>query len=185
METVRLPIPTPRALVRPRSRLLSHVHPLAPRRAVAVFITDTMNNAIRRMRIDDPNRYAVDTVWSRYSSSYAESSIVCDGGVCGSVPGNVSGLWSPMAVAVWDVDGMFALLIADTDNHRIVKLSPADPDDRSKTPWVLDHFAGRGERGFVNGAAYMASFRYPHAVAVCKGYVMDLGSLSSIRACAK
>ena len=119
METVRLPIPTPRALVRPRSRLLSHVHPLAPRRAVAVFITDTMNNAIRRMRIDDPNRYAVDTVWSRYSSSYAESSIVCDGGVCGSVPGNVSGLWSPMAVAVWDVDGMFALLIADTDNNRL------------------------------------------------------------------
>jgi len=123
-----------------------------------VYIADTMNHAIRRLSM---NSYEVDTLCGGKSSTQAES-------VTGS--GNVTGLWSPMSLAVWDVDGELALLVADTDNHRIVRLTPHA--DQTQTPWKLSLFAGRGVKGYENGGAHAASFRYPHAVAVCKGSVL-------------
>ena len=114
----------------------------------------------------------VDTIWSGRSSSQAESSTVLIGGVMTYQLGNASGVWSPTAVAVWDVGGDFALLVADTDNHRILRLTPPpeadEADEGAPRPmWTLSHFAGSGRRGMENGDAYMASFRYPHAIAVC------------------
>ena len=116
----------------------------------------------------------VDTIWSGRSSSQAESSTVLVGGVMTYQLGNASGLWSPTALAVWDVGGDFALLVADTDNHRIVRLTPPpllEADEAEEGAplrmWTLSHFAGSGRRGMENGGAYMASFRYPHAIAVC------------------
>jgi hypothetical protein len=116
----------------------------------------------------------VDTIWSGRSSSQAESSTVLVGGVMTYQLGNASGLWSPTALAVWDVGGDFALLVADTDNHRIVRLTPPpqlEADEAAEgvplPMWTLSHFAGSGRRGMENGGAYMASFRYPHAIAVC------------------
>ena len=121
----------------------------------------------------------VDTIWSGRSSSQAESSTVLIGGVMTYQLGNASGVWSPTAVAVWDVGDDFALLVADTDNHRILRLTPppeADEADESapRPMWTLSHFAGSGRRGMENGDAYMANFRYPHAIAVC----MDSSALS-------
>ena len=114
----------------------------------------------------------VDTIWSGRSSSQAESSTVLIGGVMTYQLGNASGVWSPTAVAVWDVGGDFALLVADTDNHRILRLTPPpeadEADEGAPRPmWTLSHFAGSGRRGMENGDAYMANFRYPHAIAVC------------------
>ncbi len=116
----------------------------------------------------------VDTIWAGRSSSQAESSTVLVGGVMTYQLGNASGLWSPTALAVWDVGGDFALLVADTDNHRIVRLTPPplleadEAVEGAPLPmWTLSHFAGSGRRGMENGGAYMASFRYPHAIAVC------------------
>ena len=121
----------------------------------------------------------VDTIWSGRSSSQAESSTELIGGVMTYQLGNVTGLWSPTSLAVWDVGGDFALLVADTDNHRIVRLTPPADEgvlDAEGAPlplrmWTLSHFAGSGRRGMENGGAYSASFRYPHAIAVCMGEV--------------
>ena len=116
----------------------------------------------------------VDTIWAGRSSSQAESSTVLVGGVMTYQLGNASGLWSPTALAVWDVGGDFALLVAATDYHRIVRLTPPplleadEAVEGAPLPmWTLSHFAGSGRRGMENGGAYMASFRYPHAIAVC------------------
>ena len=93
----------------------------------------------------------VDTIWSGRSSSQAESSTVLIGGVMTYQLGNASGVWSPTAVAVWDVGDDFALLVADTDNHRILRLTPppeADEADESapRPMWTLSHFAGSGNK---------------------------------------
>ena len=54
-------------------------------------------------------------------------------------------------MAIWR-DG---LLVADTDNHRILQLSP-----RSGGGWRLRAFAGTGNKGFEGATAFVASFRY-------------------------
>jgi len=141
-----------------------------------LYIADMTNHAIRRM---STRSREVDTIWSGRSSSQAESSTELIGGVMTYQLGNVTGLWSPTSLAVWDVGGDFALLVADTDNHRIVRLTPPADEgvlDAEGAPlplrmWTLSHFAGSGRRGMENGGAYSASFRYPHAIAVCMGEV--------------
>lgn len=117
-----------------------------------VYIADSSNHAIRRM---STGGYVVDTLWAGKSSAQAERI---------SVAGNVTGLWSPMGIAVWDTGPTLALLVADTDNHRIVRLTPPAGGG---TPWELSLFAGTGARGFEDGSAHSASFRYPRGLAVC------------------
>ena len=85
-----------------------------------MYIADSSNNAIRRM---STSSYAVVTLWAGKSSTQAEST---------NAGGNVQGLWSPMGIAVWENGTAFTLLVADTDNHRIVRLSP--PADGSIAP---------------------------------------------------
>ena len=127
----------------------------------AVYIADTNNNAIRRMSTSGDR--AVDTLWAGYSSTPAELALY------GAV--NVTGLWGPTGLAVWSTAGSeegeeadFAVLIADTENHRIVALRPPAGGG---TPWRLSLFAGTGSKDLLNGAAATAAFRYPHGIAAC------------------
>lgn len=128
----------------------------------AVYIADTNNNAIRRMSTSGDR--AVDTLWAGYSSTPAELALY------GTV--NVTGLWGPTGLAVWSgsveegEEPDFALLIADTENHRIVALRPPAGGG---TPWQLSLFAGTGSKDLLNGAAATSAFRYPHGIAVCLG----------------
>ena len=54
-----------------------------------LYIADTNNHAIRRM---STSTYEVDTIWSVRSSYQAELA---------TNAGNVSGIWSPMGLAIW------------------------------------------------------------------------------------
>ena len=60
------------------------------------------------------------------------------------------------------VDSSGNVYVADTDNHRIRKITPADRiEDR-----VVSTFAGTDTRGHADGPGTEAQFNYPYGVAV-------------------
>jgi len=76
------------------------------------------------------------------------------------------GLWNPQGVAVWPQNSMGTvnLIVADTDNHRLITLSP--PSDGSGQ-WTPTLFAGSGQEGFADGMGAAVGFSYPKGVALC------------------
>ena len=56
------------------------------------------------------------------------------------------------------------LIVADTDNHRLITLSP--PSDGSGQ-WTPTLFAGSGQEGFADGMGAAVGFSYPKGVALC------------------
>ena len=126
----------------------------------AVFVADTSNHAVRMISASQPGASGVvSTVWGAAGAGYATAEHRGNG-TAALTNAPPSGLWNPQGVAIWR-DG---LLVADTDNHRILQLSP-----RSGGGWRLRAFAGTGNKGFEGATAFVASFRYPRSVAVCAG----------------
>jgi sugar lactone lactonase YvrE len=68
--------------------------------------------------------------------------------------GAAAQLYHPEGVAV---DGEGSIIIADSSNHRVRKITP---DGTVSTP------AGAGRQGFADGAGAAAHFNYPYGVAV-------------------
>ena len=84
------------------------------------------------------------------------------------------GLWNPQGVAVWpqSAHGDVVLLVADTDNHRVVALTPprgcvAESPFCIHSEWSASLFAGSGSAGFADGMGPAAQFRYPKGIALC------------------
>ena len=83
------------------------------------------------------------------------------------------GLWSPQGVAVWpqSAHGDVVLLVADTNNHRVVALTPprgcVGDSSFCNGEWSTSLFAGSGSEGFADGIGPAAQFRYPKGIALC------------------
>lgn len=74
------------------------------------------------------------------------------------------GIFEPHGVAAWPYDGGAepSVLIADTGNNRILKLTPAGDS------WTLSYFAGGTDAGHADGSATSAAlFNSPRGIAVC------------------
>ena len=95
---------------------------------------------------------------SDYSSAYVISTLAGSGAE-GSADGTgtAASFRLPFGVAV-DADGN--VFVADTDNHKIRKISPAGE---------VTTFAGSGFRGSADGTGAAASFHFPTGVAVDAG----------------
>jgi hypothetical protein len=67
-------------------------------------------------------------------------------------------------------DGSGNLFVADTNNHKIRKITPAG---------VVSTFAGSGSQGNTDGTGTAASFRFPRGIAIDSSdnlYVVDVGN---------
>jgi hypothetical protein len=104
---------------------------------------------------------------STYSYTYYGEEVVGRAEAVISTSG-LRGLWNPQGLVVWPggADGgkKDSLLIGDTDNHRLVMLSP--PSEKGGE-WELSLFAGSGVAGFDDGDGLAASFRFPRGLALC------------------
>lgn len=125
----------------------------------AIYVADASNHAIRRIT----NGQDVVTLFA--GRSYVTAEKRAPGGSL-----QPQGLWNPHGVLVWPgAEGVpDRLIVADTDNHRLLWLAPGAS---AGAPWELSLFAGGGgAQGFSDGAAAtVASFSYPRGVALCIG----------------
>ncbi|EZH74240.1 hypothetical protein ATO12_15350 [Aquimarina atlantica] len=119
------------------------------------------------------NIYVADTRKDRilkYFSSGA-TTVLAGSGVAGFAdgPGITAQFDNPNGLAI---DTAGNLYVADTDNHRIRKITPAG---------VVSTIAGSGVRGFVNGTGTVAQFDSPYGIDVHPNgdlYVADTGNHS-------
>jgi len=106
-------------------------------------VTDAHNNRIRKIT---PADRIEDRVVSTFTGSGTEGS--------GNGTGTAAQFYYPFGVAV---DSSGNIYVADTNNHRIRKITPAG---------VVSTFAGTGTEGFANGTGTEAQFNLPTGVAV-------------------
>lgn len=116
-----------------------------------VFVADTGNHAIRRISRSG----AVATLAGNGEPGFAEGS------------GSAARFNAPSGIAI---DGVGNLYVADSNNNRIRKVTPAGE---------VTTFAGSGAEGFANGTGAGASFSAPSAIAIDGSgnlYVSDSGN---------
>jgi len=112
-----------------------------------VYVVDSVNNRIRKIT---PADRIEDKVVSTFAGSGTEGS--------GNGTGTAAQFHGPLGVAV---DSSGNVYVADSANHRIRKITPADRiEDR-----VVSTLAG-STAGFADGTATTAQFYYPTGVAV-------------------
>ena len=115
-----------------------------------------------------PDALAIDTSGNLFVAdrgTWYIRKIVISTGVVTTIAGNgvnsyVDGLGTSASFSnIWGmtIDRNGNLIVADTGNHRIRKVTPAG---------VVSTFAGSGNATFTDGTGTSASFFYPHAVAV-------------------
>ena len=156
-----------------------------------IYVADTSNHAVRLVAangvvttlfrrkgyaIAEPRQVLAEATAAATSPppasyTYEESNGKEDGPPQGggaiAATGDASGLWNPQGIAAWpnpDGSGVRGVLVADTDNHRVLLLSPPAT---GMGAWSLSLFAGSGSAGFSDGAASFASFSYPRGIALC------------------
>ena len=154
-----------------------------------LYVADTSNNAVRHVV---PSSRSVTTIYHSKSYSSAEpqlaaalaaaaqtspppASYTYEGAeppppppppVASAVSsGAPQGLWNPSGIVAWPTSPNEArVLVADTDNHRLLLLTPPAA---TGGVWALSLFAGAGIEGFADGLAAHASFSYPRGLALC------------------
>jgi sugar lactone lactonase YvrE len=103
-----------------------------------IYVSEQNNNRIRRITTAG----VVSTLAGSGTGQFADGS------------GAAASFWFPYGVAV---DSAGNVYVADTDNHRIRKITPGG---------VVTTLAGSGTGQFADGTGSAASFFYPHGIAV-------------------
>lgn len=133
---------------------------IAADREGAVYVADSRNHAIRKIAADG----LVSTLAGTTTAGFAD-------GV-----GAAARFSGPAGIALAS-DG--SLLVADTGNHRLRRVSPAGAVSTVAGSETPKDDLGRASGGYRDGAAAQAQFRYPVGLAVDGAgtiYVADAGN---------
>lgn len=126
-----------------------------------LFVADGGGNTIRKVTIDAKGEAVVTTLAGTGLAGIADG------------PGSSASFNNPSDVAI-DVQGN--LIVADTDNHRVRKVT-LEPDGTA----VVSTLAGDGTAGFLNGSANAARFRFPGAIACSPNGTIYVGDSRNYR----
>jgi hypothetical protein len=134
----------------------------------ALFVADTNNHRVRLVYLEGPNAGTSALIAGNGIAGYSEGS---------GNPANAMYRFPRGIAAITDVNGAAtALLIADTDNHVIRKLTWS----LSTGAWTQSLFSGKGgSSGLVNGSSATSRYNAPQGiVSAANGtiYVADTGN---------